>query len=308
MEKIIVIGDLMLDKFTLGTIEKINPEKIGAPLVRVEGNYFYIGGAANVANNLASLGVKTFLYGGLGNDSFSKIFKKISKKKKNIFLRSFQIGKTILKQRLMVNGEQIARIDFEEKNLTKISKKLEIKILKKLKKDSKKAKAIILSDYNKQIFTESISKKIINFANKKGIKTIVDPKPKNINFFKGCTAVCPNKKEAEEISGIKYSNKNRRKILEKIQKITNAEYVIVTCGEKGVIGYSKKERKEYLVPTIAKKIKDVTGAGDTFASTFTFCLVSGKNFEESLSLANKAAGLAVEKTGTSTISRKELFS
>ena len=308
-KKIAVIGDICLDKFTEGKIERINPEQPAASLVRIEKEYYILGAAANVANNISALGSPCTLYGVLGKDQNGEIFKNLCKKNK-IILKSFKSNqKTTLKQRLVADGYQVARMDFGENNLHKIDIKLQSKIFSKLKKDIKKIDVLVLSDYNKIIFTKGFSQKIIKLANKHNIKTVVDPKPENIDFFKDCTIICPNKKESENITQIRYlkEEKSISNIVKKMKEKTNSKYIVMTCGEDGVVGYNPKNDELSIIETRARTVRDVTGAGDTFAAVLALGFVSKFSFKEILNIANHAAGLVVEKQGTATINYKELF-
>lgn len=305
-KRILVIGDILLDRFTFGIVERINPEVPSAPLVKVIEEKFHLGGAANVANNLVSLGAKVVLYGSIGEDLPGEIFKKICKEKK-IKLRNFSFSKTIVKQRIVVENNQVTRVDFGENKEYKISEKLETKIINSLRKEIKDFDGIVLSDYSKNFFNKSITQKIIALAKENKILITADPKPKNIDFFIGATLISPNKKEAQEITKINYSKDNIPKMLKSLQKTLNSRYMVITLSEEGSCGYCPIKDELEIIPTIAKKIKDVTGAGDTFIATLTLCMANNFTFKDSLILANKAAGIVVEKIGTSTISKKELF-
>jgi len=307
-KKIAVIGDILLDKFTEGIIERLNPDQTTSPLVKIKGERFILGGAANVANNILSLGGIPTICCVLGKDENANIFSKLCVRK-NIILRKFvNSNPTICKQRLIADNYQVARMDFGENKLRKINLSLQNKILKKLKKDIKNFDAIVLSDYDKMIFTKRFSQEIIKLAKEHNIPTIIDPKPENISFFKNATAICPNKAEAKKIIGedsLKGSE-NQTNLLKKLKEITCSKYVIVTCGSEGVIAMGSDLNEFIKINTIAKSVRDVTGAGDTFAAALALGFASKISFVNILKIANSAAGIVVEKPGTATVDYLEL--
>jgi len=304
-KNILVIGDILLDKFSWGEVNRVNPEQPAAPLVRIIKENYVLGGAANVANNIVSLGAKCCLYGVIGRDYSGERIKKMCRFKKIIF-KDFRYKKTILKQRIMAHGQQITRMDFGEKEISKIGGALQDKIIGSLKKEIKKYDFIILSDYDKFLFNQEISSRIINLARENNIPVLVDPKPINLEFFKGCYLICPNKKEAEIMSGIKYSN--GVETLEKMARILsekiNSRYVIITCGEDGVFSYGGEENR--FIGTKAREVSDVTGAGDTFASVLALGLACKLDINDAVTLANYAAGIVVGKVGTATATINEI--
>jgi len=306
--KILVMGDLILDKFTWGEIERVNPEQPAAPLVKKKGKSYVLGGAGNVARNVVALGAKCLLYGILGDDESGEIFENLCKEE-GIKLQKFYTKRpTITKQRIMAHGQQIVRIDMGEDGLEKINESLEEELIKSLEKEIKNFDFIILSDYDKQIFQESSSKKIIELAKKYNVPTLVDPKPCNLDFFEGCTVICPNKHEAEKMTKIKYASGQSQltKMGEALSKRVNAKYVIITCSEDGMFSYDGEKKNSIFVETKAKEVADVTGAGDTFAAMLTLGLASNLNIHDASKIANYASGIVVGKVGTATPTIEEL--
>jgi len=307
--KILVVGDIILDRFRWGKVRRINPEQPAAPLVNIYSETYVLGGAANVANNIVSLRANATLYGILGNDRYAAEIQNHCDEK-SILLRGFYNDKpSIVKERVMAHGQQMIRLDCGEDDgggLEKITKEIQDNILQSLEKEIRNYDLIILSDYNKFLFNNRFSQSIIALANSNNLHTIVDPKPDNADFFKNCTIICPNKDEAEKITGIKYSN--GEDILTRIgkslsQKI-NAKYVIITCSEDGVFSYH--DGNSLFIPTIAKEVADVTGAGDTFAAALGLGFASNLNIHNAAKLANYAAGVVVEKIGTATPTIEEI--
>lgn len=307
--KILVIGDIILDKFSLGEVERINPEQRAAPLVKILKETYALGGAANVANNVSSLGADCYLYGTIGNGVYGKKLEKLCEEKK-IKLRIFyNENPPIVKQRVIAHGQHIARLDFGEEKLEKLNIDIQNKILNSLKNEINSFDFIILSDYNKSLFDENLSREIINMANLHNIPVLVDTKPSNLNFFKNCTIICPNKHEAEEMTKVKYTGEED--ILTKMGEIlcekACSKYAIVTCGKDGMFGYDKNEKKAIFIKTKVKEIGDVTGAGDTFAAIFALCMASKLSMYDSAKLANYAAGIVVGKVGTSVVTINEFM-
>ena len=303
-----VIGDLMLDRTERGRISKRkNPENEDVPIISAK-EEFYLGGCGNVARNLSSLGVKVDLYGIIGDDLYGHQIKRMCKENKiNTRYLIEDKNPTILKARIFIEEKYRHRSDLGEinenyeKNLEKLSIKNQEKILLNLEKEIKKYNGIILSDYNKRMFTHDFTQKIIELANSKNITIVCDPKPENIDYFKFCSVICPNKKEAEKIT----KETELLKIGRKIQKRINSRGNIITCGKEGAFVYDNN--KSRLIKTRAKKVVEVTGAGDTFAAVLTLGLVSKLDIFNSAELANIAAGIVVEKLGTSVTTQKELI-
>ena len=307
-KSILVLGDVFLDKFSFGEVQRVNPEQPAAHLVKVIKEEHILGGAANVANNISSLSANCCLYGIVGNDSYKEEIKKLCLEKK-ITLKDFSgEGPTIIKQRVIAHGQQIVRLDFGENNLKKIGADIEKKIINSLEKEMINYDFIILSDYNKSFFNRSLSEKVISMANSKNINSLVDPKPCNWDFFQGCTVVCPNRYEAEKITGLKYSSEKEtlEKMGEAIFEKIGAKYIVITCGENGAFIYDKYSQNSLFIEAQVREIADVTGAGDTFAAVLSLGLSSKLDIYNSLRLANYAAGIVVKKVGTATITASEL--
>jgi len=303
-KNILVYGDLILDKFSWGEIKKLNPEQHAAPNVNVEENEetYALGGAANVANNIVSLGGKCELYGVLGKDYSGEKIKELCKEKGIILKPVYNGNKTLLKQRIMAHGQQVTRLNYGEKN----RKKIDLRYQKNIEENLEKCDFIIFSDYNKGFFNDKLSQQIIKSANTKKIPILVDSKPQNLHYFKDCTIIRPNKKEAFQMTGIKYENKKDvleemgRKLCERV----NSKYAIITLGKDGVFKYEKE--KSVMIETKARQVRDVTGAGDTFAATLALSLASGLSMSEAIKIANYASGVVVEKQGTATTTTDEI--
>ena len=297
-KKIMVVGDLMLDKYIWGSVSRISPE---APVqvVDVHKQTFTPGGASNVASNAAGLGAKTFLAGITGTDQEAKILSR-EIKKRNISAEGILADPnrtTTTKTRIMGKHQQLLRIDHEEKN--KLSSTLKNSLISHIKKNIGTCDAIIISDYAKGVISPEIAKEII----KSKAPVVVDPKPKNIAFYKKASLITPNHKEANEMAGVE-SEHDFIKAGKTLQKKLDSS-IIITRGERGMAVF-EKNKKPLSIKAEQKEVFDVTGAGDTVAAVLALSLASGMSIQESAVMANIAAGIKVEKLGTATVSPEEL--
>jgi len=301
-KRIAVVGDVMLDKYIYGRVERVNPESPAVPLLKIERKEFRLGGAANVALNLTALGAKVDLFCVVGDDYYGVLFEDLCKEK-GINLRSVRSGQSIVKERAIESefNKYLIRADDGELDLKAIDPISERKLLDKL--ESNGFDTIVLSDYNKRLFRKDFGSKVIGSAKLKGIPSVVDPKPVNIDSFKLSTVLCPNIKEAREIVGS--NDDDEREIARKIREMVDSEYIVVTCGSKGIVGYDGEKFIESI--TKSREIVDVTGAGDTVTSLVALGLACGLDLESATHLANYGAGVVVGKKGTATLSREELI-
>ena len=299
--KIAVIGDLMLDEYIMGKVERISPEA-PVPVVKVTEEKFVLGGAANVINNLAALGANVYCGGLVGKDKNAE--KLINAFPKNVdcnLILKVDNRPTIVKKRVIAGHQQLLRLDWEEEFY--INEDEENIIIENLKNHIKELNAVILSDYNKGLLTKSLSQKIIKLCRENNVIVTVDPKPKNISNFVGASSITPNKKEAYAAVEANLSE-NIDIVGEKLKEKYNLDTVLVTRSEEGMTLYDKKIHN---IPTYAKEVYDVTGAGDTVISVFTLAKAAGATWEEAAKIANAAGGIVVGKIGTSTVSEKELI-
>ena len=301
--KIAVVGDIALDSYIYGTINRLNPESAAILLtVHDEQEEHTLGCAGNVARNLTALGADVSLFTVIGNDERGNIVEKICEKE-GIKLICAKEGITIKKQRWFEKGHNyyLFRTDLGESKLYPISEKAEEELLTKL--NSEKYDAIILSDYNKKVFRNNFAKKIIEMANSRGILTLADPKPANINSFKGIKVIRPNEKEAREITGLN-NGADIQEVAKKLKEIVNSKYCVITRGKDGMITY---DNDFHHIKTKARKVSDVSGAGDTVAAVLALSLANGSDIVTAANIANHAAGIVVAKPGTAVTSREELI-
>ncbi len=302
-KKIMVIGDMMLDRYLIGDVNRISPEA-PVPVVNITKEMHIPGGAANVASNIAALGGKAYTAGVVGDDDARKILEN-KLKKKNIITDGLFIdkeGPTIQKVRVIGQQQQLVRIDYEKTKSR--NKKIENKIIDYTKKIIEKIDVIVISDYAKGLITKNVALEIISLCNEHGKPVIVDPKPKNIEFYKGATLVTPNLKEASEITGVESRLENVVLIGEKLKEMLNSN-ILITKGEYGS-SLIELEGDIAHIPTKAKEVYDVSGAGDTVAAALALSLAAGADLNYAAVLANHAAGIVVGKTGTATANIKEI--
>ena len=298
-KRILVIGDLILDKYIWGNVERISPEA-PVPVVEVKDETANLGGACNVAWNVSSLGPKVDIIGIIGNDENGKLLEELLIEK-NItpILIKDSSRPTTEKTRIIAVSQQLMRIDRESK--AKISSDIEEYLLEKLHKNIENYDAIIVSDYGKGVITKKIMDRLV----KSGKPVFVDPKPSNFNLYKGVTIITPNRKEAYE--SIKASSSESLELVGKtIMQKLNLNYLLITLSSEGMALF--ENAKITKIPAKAKKVFDVTGAGDTVISVLAVSKVSGATWEEAASLANYAAGYVVGEIGTAAISGSKLLS
>ncbi len=301
---VVVIGDLMLDKYIFGKVERISPE---APvqIVSVEKENYVPGGAANAACNVASLGGNAYLFGIVGND-ISKDILLEETKNKGIDISGVIIDgrkPTIQKIRVLGQNQQLLRIDYENDDY--IDDDMHQKMISKIA-STDNIDAIIISDYAKGTITEALMQKIIDIAKDRQIPLIIDPKPKHKHLYRGASLITPNKKEAEEMSGMMIRNEDDlTKAGEKLNQDIGCD-ILITMGERGMSLF-RKDKKPMHIPTTAKEVYDVSGAGDTVVASLSLAISSGMEVDDAAILANNAAGLKVAKLGTASVTKEELL-
>ncbi|QEH45595.1 bifunctional D-glycero-beta-D-manno-heptose-7-phosphate kinase/D-glycero-beta-D-manno-heptose 1-phosphate adenylyltransferase HldE [Aggregatibacter actinomycetemcomitans] len=297
--KVLVLGDVMLDRYWFGATNRISPEA-PVPVVRFQQNEERAGGAANVAMNIASLNVPVQLLGLTGQDEAGAALTTLLQQQKIDcdFVR-LATHPTITKLRILSRHQQLLRLDFEEdfQNVTSAD------LLKKLESAVKNYGALILSDYGKGTLNEV--QKMIQIARNANVPVLIDPKGTDFERYRGATLLTPNMSEFEAVVGKCHSE---QEIIDKGLKLIseiNLTALLVTRSEKGMT-LLRPNQPVYHLPTEAKEVFDVTGAGDTVISVLATALADGRSFEEACYLANVAAGIVVGKLGTSTVSTVEL--
>ncbi len=302
-KRILIFGDIILDKYIFGTVDRISPEA-PVPVVKVESEECRCGGAGNVAINIDKLGADGLLMGITGDDHYANELFKI-KKSGNLIIKS-PANQTLVKTRLISQRQQIARIDWEVP--LQITQEIENTIATTLEQfNISNLHGIIVSDYAKGTLNQNIMAKLEEKATTLGIPIFVDPKPPNYHLYKRITGITPNLKEAEAIIQKKIrSDVDAATAVKLIRRKFNSTFSIITRGDQGISAV-EKGKVPFHLPAFNHEVFDVTGAGDTVASLLMLALVSGANIKEAVALANAAASIVVEKIGASQVTVDELL-
>jgi len=304
-KKVLIIGDAMLDAYMWGEINRISPEA-PVPVVEVKRHENRLGGAANVALNIQSLGAVPILCSVIGNDNKGNEFNNLMKKSKlsrEGIIQSKE-RKTTVKTRVISEGKHQLRIDEEDTFPITIEKEL-IVLITKLINDSN---IIIFQDYNKGVLTNNIIKETIRIANTKNIPTIVDPKTKNFNCYSGCSIFKPNLFEIKAGMNIDFNADNEKEIEDATQELLSkirAKGILLTLSERGICINSKKGFKH--TPAFKKNIIDVSGAGDTVISVAALCLACNIDLIKLAEISCLAGGIVCEEIGVTPINKQKLL-
>lgn len=304
---VLVIGDLMIDEYIWGRIERISPEA-PVPVVEVEKSSCLLGGAGNVLNNLIGLGGHVLISSviGLGSDGdyMKGLLNDIDIDLSGVFS---EMGRTTIKKTRVMGAmhQQVIRIDRETKR--QIGVAMEDKVYSYVKNSISKINGIILSDYDKGVLTENLIARVIHLARKNNIPVIVDPKRKTAEVYRGATMMTPNLKEASWLAGTILDTKEKVVAAGKeLMSRMELDAILITRSGEGMT-LLEKASDPINIPTHAREVYDVSGAGDTVTAGVSLGIASGASFEESARLANVAAGIAVGKVGTATVTQKEIL-
>lgn len=304
-KRIAIIGDLMLDRYIWGSVSRISPEA-PVPVVDMEQEQARLGGAANVAMNIKSLGGEPLLIGVIGNDNSGKQLLEIigeSNFNPNGIVAD-ESRPTTVKTRVIANSQHVVRIDREQK--ADISYIIQEKLLDVVRRNIDSIDGIIIEDYNKGVVVKSFIRQLISFANKHDKIITVDPKFNNFFEYKNVTVFKPNRKEAEEVLGFRLkTNDDVIKVGKVLLEKLNVKNVLLTLGEHGMSLFEANGEISH-VPTKALNVADVSGAGDTVISTLTMTLCGGGTIKEAASLANFAGGTVCGYVGIVPIDTEEL--
>ena len=303
---IVVLGDLMLDRFIHGNVERISPEA-PVPVLNLEAENHVPGGAANVARNLAHLGVSVTLIGTVGNDQYANMLEGALGHEAHITYRPIVLEKrmTTTKTRFMASGQQMLRVD--EENKSPASQTVQKRLLKTVERSLKSADALILSDYDKGILDHATAQAAISLAHKAGVPVFADPKKTDASVFRGINMMTPNLSEFKAMVSITSSSiQDIGSAAKSLIRSNKMNAVLITLGAEGMI-YVDSTMSPHHVTSMAKSVYDVSGAGDTVIASLVAALATGANPLDATALANVAAGLVVGKLGTSTILAGEVL-
>ncbi len=302
---LLVAGDIMLDQFVWGEVSRISPEA-PVPVVEVQKETMLLGGAANVANNLRALGSPVILGGVVGKDVMGETLKELAGSM-GIDTAAVVDGirPTTIKTRIIARGQQVVRVDRESnKSLNDSSMKALVEAFKRM---APGIDGIIVSDYAKGAVAARFMDELRKISSERGIPLLVDPKPANSHLYHGVTLVTPNRQEAEAMAGIEIKDtESLNRAARQIQERLGTEAVLITRGLHGMALW-QRENGLFTVPTMAREVFDVTGAGDTVVAAMALGIVNGLSFPEAAYLANIAAGVVVGKIGTATVTAREIM-
>lgn len=301
---VLCVGDVMLDRFVYGSVERISPEA-PIPVLLVEREKHMLGGAGNVVANIAALGARTTLIAVIGDDSAGQdIQKQLDELKIGAGLVKTNDRSTTVKSRFIGGQQQILRVDREKS--AAISSASEDAVISHAEKIMPSVEAVILSDYKKGILTDKVISKIIAAAQKHKKPVIVDPKDKDFTRYKGASIITPNRKELETATGMKAaSNDEVVTASKKIMGACSIPAVLATRSKDGMSLVTAKDAPLH-IPAYVHEIYDVSGAGDTVVAAFAAAIGAGVSLQHAALLANIAAGIAVGKPGTATVRPEEI--
>jgi len=300
---IAVIGDLMIDHYIWGACERISPEA-PVPIVSVSRESSVLGGAGNVINNLHSLGAEVSVFSVVGCDEHAKEMDKLllETKSKELVLIHEDGRRTTKKSRIIASNQQVIRYDDETtKEINNFSEK---SLFNNLIRDFEYYDMVLLSDYGKGLLTFNLTQNIIALANKFNTPILVDPKGSDFRKYKGATLLTPNKKEAIIATKIAIDSKESLNVaIARLKDNLDLKYSLITLSEEGI---ALLDDRLQIIPTVAREVFDVTGAGDTVLASLGVALASGIPIVEACEFANKAAAVVVAKVGSATVSLNEI--
>ncbi|MDD3816248.1 MAG: D-glycero-beta-D-manno-heptose-7-phosphate kinase [Desulfocapsaceae bacterium] len=309
--RILVIGDIIVDHFIWGTVSRISPEA-PVPVVNVTREEMLLGGGANVLHNIYSLGGEAVLCGIIGNDEMGgrlqQLLTDLGTSSQGLVRGT---RPTTVKTRVVAHGQQVVRFDREQTGVP--SEQTIAAMLDFIDKNLADFDVVIISDYYKGVISQPLMSHLLHKVREveqecgRRIPVVVDPKPDQPDRFKGATIITPNHLEAEKMSGLQIrSDEDLVQAAEILRTKFSCEAVLITRGEAGM-SLLEKGQDMVTIPTMAREVFDVTGAGDTVIATLALGLAAGASFTEAATLANVAAGIVVGKIGTATVSSAEIL-
>ncbi len=302
-QRILVIGDLILDRYIWGKVDRISPEA-PVPIVEVTKEDFLLGGASNVANNIRALGGSATIVGVIGNDRAGDVLTNLLDKQGIRCQGVVRCSRnTIVKTRIIAHNQQVVRFDREDKE--RLDGKISKEILEYIRGVLPDHNAVIISDYKKGVVSSELIGEILKNAKPSHIFVSVDPKVSHFRFYKGVSLITPNLVEASLASGIEI--KDEKSLIsagKTLLKKLSCDAVLITRGEQGMSLFEKE--KVTHIPTVTKDVYDVTGAGDTVIAAFTLAHAAGASLKNAAVIANHAAGIVVGKVGTAVATPDQL--
>lgn len=300
---LLIAGDLILDHYIWGSVDRISPEA-PVPVINVDKKESRLGGAGNVAANLAGLGTKVTLAGICGNDGYQDILLELCHQKQILpLIKKIDNRQTTVKSRVIAQHQQLVRID--EENREPVPADISNRLLKDIRQNAGAYNGVILSDYRKGLLTDELIAEILKIFPDKPV--IIDPKGYDYKKYHGATAIKPNRKEfANAVRHPELQDNEIEKYAQKLVIDLNLKGIVITLGEDGVF-ILDENRESLVIPTKAREVYDVSGAGDTFIAAFTAGLIISNDWFTAAKAANLASGVVVGKIGTATVTIDEIF-
>jgi len=304
--RVLILGDIMLDEYMYGSVDRISPEA-PVPIVNISSSKIILGGAANVAANICSLGGKALLLGTVGDDEAASKISQLLKSDKisDDLLVTDLTRRTTIKTRIIAHSQQIVRADREDRH--EINPDIEKEIISRFLSVVDDIQAVIISDYGKGVITQPLLEKLMSVCLQKNIFVAVDPKETHFNNYQKASLITPNHHEAGFAYGRRIHNeKDLLEVGNGLLKRLQAKSILITRGPDGMSLFTENSKPTH-IPTFAKKVYDVTGAGDTVIAVFVAATCAGADLVESAILANAGAGLTVGEIGTATVTTDDLW-
>ncbi len=304
-QTLLVVGDVMLDRFLIGRVTRISPEA-PVPVVAFDHEMYRVGGAANVAHNAVALGASVRLVGAVGHDETGDRLKAICEE---LGIRAALVRdsgrQTTTKVRVTTErNQQVARVDYETDR--PLDARIEAMVADEVRAAVAVAGAVIVSDYLKGTVTEPLMRVVVSAAAERGIPVLVDPKIPHLALYRGATVVTPNHHEAESATHCRVeTHADARDVARRFQALTECDSVLMTRGDQGI--WMLAAGLEGYLPAAAREVADVTGAGDTVIGAFGLAMAAGASASEAARIANQAAGVVVGKFGPAVVTPEELL-
>ncbi|MEW6413108.1 MAG: D-glycero-beta-D-manno-heptose-7-phosphate kinase [Candidatus Zixiibacteriota bacterium] len=304
--RILILGDVMLDEYLFGTVSRISPEA-PVPVVEITSDRYLLGGSANVAANIKALGDEPVLIGTVGEDEASVKLSQLLKERRisGDYVVNDPSRRTTMKTRVIANNQQVVRTDRE--NIHELDKEIERKVISRFKSVVDEISAVIISDYGKGVITLSLLQQVMDICLEKSIFVAVDPKETHFHNYRKVSVITPNHHEA----GFAYGKRirNEQDLLEVgngLLKKLEAKSILITRGADGMSIFRSGQEPTH-IPTFARKVYDVTGAGDTVIATFVSAVCGGADLVEAAVVANAGAGITVAEVGTASVTVPQLI-
>jgi D-beta-D-heptose 7-phosphate kinase/D-beta-D-heptose 1-phosphate adenosyltransferase len=304
--RVVVLGDAILDEYLLGDCSRISPEA-PVPVLKVNAARRVLGGAANTAANIVSLGGRATLIGLVGDDDGGATLRRCAAEAGVDLQVVDNGGPTLRKTRVVGQHQQIVRLDYED--VRPLSAASEARILDRLDSALGSCDVVVISDYAKGCLSLSLTRAVIERAHRSGRRVIVDPRPQHREFYVGCDYITPNWRESRGLLSLPDAEPSSDAVRAVARQLAAAldTNVVLTLGAHGISFCSRSGREEFAMPTLAKEVFDVSGAGDTVVAALALALASGADHGSAVVLANRAASVVVGKFGTATVTPEEIL-